>query len=132
MTQEMKSSVQGQGMGFDPFSFAKPGAALPGMSGLLSMQQTMAARAMEVFQQAMATMQSDVALASEVMRKLVLVKTPEEFAAWQRDMFELVGSKVFDQWTKFGEQLQGSLAKVAAPAAGKVETGGAGSLKKAA
>lgn len=122
MTQDMKFPFAG--LGFDPFAFSKPGApfawpkagaAVPGMSDWVRVQQELLAATMAFGQGAMATAQSDVALVSDVMRKLMLVKTPEEFAAWQRDMSEFVGSKYFEQWTKFGEQVQGIFAKAAAP-----------------
>jgi hypothetical protein len=139
MTQDMKSPFAGLGLGFDPFAFGKtgtagPGAMVPGMGEWVRIQQELMAATVQFSQQAMATAKSDIALVGDVMRKLMSVKTPEEFAAWQRDMSEFVGSKYFEQWTKFGEQVQAIFVKAGepAPAAPTVEPGGAVRMKKAA
>jgi hypothetical protein len=113
----MKSMFAKMGFGDKAFAWPTAGAAMPDMSHWLSIQQEMLAAATKFSQDVVATAKSDAELGGEVMRRLMTSKTPEEFAASQRDMFELVGSKYFEQWMKFGEQIQAVFAKAVTPAA---------------
>lgn len=114
MTKDMKSLFAAFGSG--PFARPKTGAMVPDMANWVRIQQDMATAAME-FGQRMATMaKTDLALGGDVLRRLMMAKTPEELAAWQQDMLALVSSKYFEQWIKLGEQVQQTLAKAATPA----------------
>ena len=116
MTQDMKSTFAGLGFGNNPFAWPKGGAAIPGIGDWLRIQQDMATAAMEFGQRAIETVQADAKLGSEAVQRLMLAKTPEDFSAWQRDVFELMSSRYIEQWTKFGEQMQGAFAKTLASA----------------
>jgi len=116
MAQDMNSMLAKMGFGNSAFAWPKAGAAMPGMTDWLRIQQEMLAAATKFSQEIVATAKSDAELGGDVMRRLMTAKTPEEFAATQRDMFELVGSKYFEQWMKFGEQIQGVFAKTVATA----------------
>lgn len=114
MAQDMKSLFAAFGSG--PFAWPKTGAMVPDMANWVRIQQDMATAAME-FGQRMATMaKTDLALGGDVLRRLMMAKTPEELAAWQSDMLALVSSKYFEQWIKLGEQVQQTFAKAATPA----------------
>ena len=114
MTQDMKKFFAGLGFGENAFEWPKAGAGMPAMGDWVRIQQDLAKAAMEFGQSAMAMAKTDMAVSGDVSRRLMQVKTPEEFAAWQRDMFELVNSKYYEQWTKFGEQVKAAFTKTAA------------------
>ena len=116
MTQDMKKFFAGMGFGENAFAWPKAGATMPAMGDWVRIQQDLAKAAMEFGQSAMTMAKTDMAVGGDVMRRLMQVRTPEEFAAWQRDMLELVNAKYFEQWTKFGEQVQVAFTKTATPA----------------
>lgn len=122
MTQDMKQLFSGLGFGENGFAWPKTGTTVPTMGDWIRIQQDVTKAATEFGQSAMAMAKTDMVLGGDVTRRLMQVKTPEEFAAWQRDMFELVNSKYFEQWTKFGEQVRAAFAKTTAPAAAEPAT----------
>jgi hypothetical protein len=125
MAQDIKSMFAKMGFGDNVFAWPKAGGAMPmpDMGNWVRTQQEIFAAFTKFSQDAVTRAKSDAELGGEVMRRLMAAKTPEEFAATQRDMFELVSSKFFDQWTKFGEQMQTAFAKTTVPAvAAEVET----------
>ena len=115
MAQGMKSMFTGPMASFAPFAWPQAGTAMSSMGEWFKIQQELVAMTAKFGQEATQLLSSDVELASDVMRRLMVAKTPEELAATQRDMFELVSSKYFEQWLKLGEEMKALFAKAGVP-----------------
>jgi len=113
MTENVKSMFPGLGTGFAQFAWPKAAMGMPAMPAMgewVRIQQESMAMLAKFGQEATSMLASDMALGADVARRLMLAKTPEEFAATQRDMFELMGSKYYEQWMKLGEEMKGLFA----------------------
>ena len=96
---------------FRPFVWPQAGRAISAMDEMLHIQTEMIGLATRFGQEAATMMSSDFELATAALRRLVAAKSPEEFAATQRDMVELISAKYFEQWLKLGEEMKELLVK---------------------
>jgi len=112
MAQGMKAMFTGPMAGFTPFAWPQAGMSV---GEWFKIQQELVAMTAKFGQEATQLVSKDVELATDVMRRLMLAKTPEELAATQRDMFELVSSKYFEQWLKLGGEMKALLGKAGVP-----------------
>ena len=106
MAQGFKTAFPTFEFGKLPAAWTQATAPTAIMTEWLAMQQKLFALTAKFGQEAAAMMDADFKLASEVMRRLVMTTTPDEFAATQRDMFELMSSKYFEQWLKLGDEFK--------------------------
>jgi len=100
-----------------PFGWPKYDFKTPPMGNWLKLQQEFVSAMAQLGQETMASAGGEIEAASGVMQRLMQAKTPEEMVACERDLFELMTGKYFEQMMRVAERLQKLFAQVATQAA---------------
>jgi len=117
MTQEAMPKWMSMSGSFMPFTWPQVGTPAPAIEKSLRGQQEFMAAALRFAQESIAAYNREFETAGGIFQRMMSAKSPEDFFAGQRDLFELMGSTYFEQAMKLAERMQGVFVEAAEAAA---------------
>lgn len=111
MIERTKSKATGTGTGLFPLAWPQGEFPMQAATDWVGGQQKMFAAVSKLMQETIAIAHKEVEAGSSILVRMMTAKTPEEFVACQRDLFELMSANYFEQMIKLGEQVRGQLVK---------------------